>query len=266
MFSVICSDLYCSGIILILSGEGWKVFLECRQEGNSLQDCLRVQSAVCLRSKRVVSKVLRVSPSNLAELLQNNPRLKIVHLFRDPRSVIHSHLNTEFYHLTENMSADVTKDIDAFCLRLNKDVKSLAHLMRLYPERVKVVRYEDFTDRETFVARVQDLYSFLGVSFSEKDKHTLFCKYYSAKDLKKLKAISAGSYRELSKFDIVQYIDSKCGAASSAIGYNKFMSETELRNVSFRAVTRTMSNILRINDKDVTTSQDTETLTFACDR
>lgn len=170
-----------------------------------------------------------MSPSNMIALLRSHPRLKVVHLFRDPRSVIHSHFNTEFYHLTEDMPEAAVSDIKAVCARFSKDITVLEQMVREFPGRVMVIRYEDIVDEDSFVDRVKQLYNFIGFSFSKGENESILRKFHAPKN-------SAGSYRELSNFTTVNYIDKQCAGVNAALGYVPFKSERDLRNQSISAV------------------------------
>ena len=172
----------------------------------------------------MVTKILRLSPGNIGGLLRFNPRLKLVHLFRNPRSVIHSHLNTEFYHLTEGMTSGVNRDIDALCSRLEKDSSALKQLSKQFPDRVKIVRYEDFVDRDTFLHKVQDLYDFVGFSFPKEEQKSLFSKYYSNESGTQTRSYLNEGFSESPNLHIINYIDKQCESAYASIGYHNFNS------------------------------------------
>lgn len=189
-----------------------------------------------MESKHVAVKVLRLSPGNMEELLRVNPRIKIVHLFRDPRSVIHSHLTTEFYQLTQDISKDMINDIDALCSRLNEDIVALKKMIKKYPGRLKVVRYEDFVDKNAFLERAQELYDFLGFSFTAENIRHLINNFYLDANNHRIKFQPKEGFRDMSNFELVRYIDDNCDATYEAVGYLKFKSELDFKNTTFRAI------------------------------
>ena len=74
-----------------------KLFGKCHGENPGLLGlvgCLPVLYQACLSSKVSVAKILRLSMERAEVLLKEDPKIKIVHLVRDPRGILNSRANT----------------------------------------------------------------------------------------------------------------------------------------------------------------------------
>ena len=99
-------------LILILCfvhlGPSWADYRACIVSFHAKSECLRNLETICKYRKHRVIKMLRVTLGTLRPLLEKNPRLKIVHLVRDPRAVMHSRKYSRYYGVGANDIGDRT--------------------------------------------------------------------------------------------------------------------------------------------------------------
>ncbi|WAQ99951.1 hypothetical protein MAR_024324, partial [Mya arenaria] len=99
-------DMRCSTVI----GPSWKTYRDCLSRFIGKSVCLRDLQDVCRRSTVRFIKLLRLTLGSLQPLLENNEHLKVVHLFRDPRAIIHSRMYTRYYPTNEKEQEAVAKE------------------------------------------------------------------------------------------------------------------------------------------------------------
>jgi len=108
--------------------------------------------------------MLRVTLGTLRPLLEKNPRLKIVHLVRDPRAVMHSRKYSRYYGVGANDIGDRTVE-ENLCDKMLQDIVDLEELMITFPNRVAVLYYEDLVDN--LHTRINELYRFLNIDYDK---------------------------------------------------------------------------------------------------
>ena len=155
-------------------------------------------------------------------LLHLDPALKIIHLFRDPRDIIHSRLvKTDWYPLTirEENYQPALKHAQILCLRMLKDLIVGKQLLRALPNRVRLVRYEDIFDYDD-AATTTEIFQLLDLNSNN----------YSHKQN------SNSSHRwstELEKATL-PLIDSVCSLIYKKLGYIQTDFDTLRNNKSFQ--------------------------------
>ena len=220
-----------------ISGSGWDVFLDCRQQSKQLNECVPLLIPVCKEAKHRVTKVLRLSLDNTEVLLRDNPRLKVIHLLRDPRGTIHSHIKTRWFPFSDKSVEAVTNNADATCSRMLHDIEAGKRLMRQFPNRVKIIHYEDFNDT---IELAKHLYDFLGMEFTEKYRN-----FANTSDTRSATRRTDGyhkfSYRDTLSWETVQIIDSVCNNLYKESGYKVFPTEKDLRNSNVSAIEKRLT-------------------------
>ena len=169
-------------------------------------DCLPVVTNECMKSPVHVIKSVRLSLDIVRPLLKRDHALKLIHLFRDPRGIIYSRLvKTRWYplNLTKGNFTPIERHIRLLCSRMVEDVKAGQQLMDLFPNRVKLIRYEDILSD----TRSQSIKQFLDVSFDETrvKKNVQSLNEWVAKVNKK----------------VVEIVDSHCSRVYDNLGYIK---------------------------------------------
>lgn len=115
--------------------------------------CVPIVQKVCDNAQIKVIKSLRLRMFQLDDLLRKNPKLKVIHLVRDPRASLWSvrdvaELNADFYSAAHVRCGEMASD--------------LHHRKRLeakYGPRLMQLKYEDFADNPLEAA--SNIYNFL---------------------------------------------------------------------------------------------------------
>ena len=164
-----------------------------------------------------------------SQLLVTMPGLKLIHLFRDPRGQLNSHIHTRWYGLNESNIKDVEDDVLALCERMRKDLTTARRLLEEFPGRFKIVQYEDF---DNLMDKSRKLYEFVGMEFDDKAE-TLVTQL-------RPKHGRAGfhpfSYRDSLRWQSVKLVNEHCSDLYKDLHYNIFQTETDLRNHSIPAL------------------------------
>ncbi|CAC5421279.1 CHST1 [Mytilus coruscus] len=100
-------------------------------ENETIYSCVNMLKQVCLQTKYVVLKIIRLPVDQLEPLMEEFPSMKIIHLIRDPRATVLSQM--KFGVIT--LKSFVTNVID-FCSRIYRDLVTIDILSNKYPERV----------------------------------------------------------------------------------------------------------------------------------
>ena len=210
-------------------GPSWAVFRTCTESGLSHGKCLTKLEPVCQAAKHRVTKVLRLDFSYIEKLLIGTPRLKAILLLRDPRGILSSQIHATWFlrHIKKPNTITLAKDVEVMCSRMDRDIRTAKVLLSLYPDRVKIVQYEDFDDP---VRKLKLLYSFLNMdvgrlplNVSNKANETNSSSHKS-RDL--------FSYRVKLDWWMVQMVDSHCKNVYRELGLVKYKNEKHLRNIA----------------------------------
>lgn len=192
--------------------------------------------------RHLVTKVLRVDLSYTEILLRENSRLKVVHLFRDPRSVIRSHVRTKWFPelLHTDQARTLEEDIEVTCKRIRYDIQSASVLLKQYPHRVKVIQYEDITVKP--VEKINTLYSFLGMEQSEIFNNFIQNTVDENTDAGDI------SNRDKLPWNVVKKIDEICEDVIVQLGYKIYPSENEYNSGVFSPVEKYLPFALKLDE------------------
>lgn len=193
--------------------------------------CLREAEDTCRSAKHRVIKLLRMTLDNLVPVLQTNRRLKIIHLLRDPRGILNSHLDDGSVFTNNQRYRHIRARIQVLCERLQWDIKAGQELMKMFSDRFKIIHYESFGNL-TGVA--SDLYKFLGMSHTSEQQTML---EFLAKPTK-TRGFHPFNYRTRLPWDIVNMFETECSEVLDQLGYARYESEIHLRNLSRPGVVR----------------------------
>lgn len=188
---------------------------------------------VCKAAKHRVAKVLRIDLSYTEVLLEENPNLKVLHLFRDPRSIISSHFATSWYPLkaSRNVTGKIESDIKVLCKRMRYDIDAGLYLLNKFPDRVNILQYEDLIQDST--EKGGKLFKFLGMNNS-KNYQRFIVETMNIKSDKYTKGeIGEFSYRQKLSWNIVKKIDTVCKDVLISLGYKTYPSREDLNSSAF---------------------------------
>lgn len=146
----------------------WNKFLRSISRVSRLADDIDFASQVCIRSKYIVVKTVRIPFIYLEEWsrLMEMTNLKVILLVRDPRGIYNSRRFRGWCSVSQQCS-----NISSICSEMQSDLKSYNKLKSLYPNKLTMLRYEDLVTNPFEESR--SLFSFLNMDFSYSVKRFL---------------------------------------------------------------------------------------------
>jgi len=217
----------------IISGPSWDEFRNC--EDLNKQVCLKKLEIVCAHKPVHVTKLLRADLEISSQQLKTVPGLKIVHLFRDPRGQLNSHLHTAWYPVTETKLNSVREDVKVVCDRMRRDLEIAKQLVKDFPDRMKILQYEDFTDT---YEKVSLLYKFLDMNFTNNTRHMVLELKGVGRD--KNAGFHPFTCRDTLPWSNVDIVNKHCRDIYRELGLTEFTNEQDLRDESISPITNSL--------------------------
>ncbi|XP_045215485.2 carbohydrate sulfotransferase 1-like [Mercenaria mercenaria] len=216
------------------SGPSWNIYRYCLLRNKPFEYCLELlQSSNCQEAKHKISKVLRLSLGALGNLLRDIPRLKGIHLFRDPRAVIHSRLETHGYPLERTkIHSGIKNNAKALCNKMASDLEEGKRLKKMFPNRFRFIHYEDIYTRDYALI---ELHTFLGMTINNDIIYNARARVSNRGSRRDLSARSerirnnAFWWRRYLSWDIVKLVDAECSFLYSELGYPFIFDEHSLQ-------------------------------------
>ncbi|CAH1801029.1 unnamed protein product, partial [Owenia fusiformis] len=140
-----------------------KMYGECLEDLKvGIQKCLKKQksSEECKSQKFQVVKTVRLTLGMAREILKVIPTVKVIHILRDPRGILHSRGN---FHGPEHIQfsrGDIGLSAKQLCERMADDNIQGNKLRSQYPGQFMEIKYEDFVDKPQHW--MKRLYDFIG--------------------------------------------------------------------------------------------------------
>ncbi|XP_045185366.2 carbohydrate sulfotransferase 1-like [Mercenaria mercenaria] len=216
-------------------GPSWSQTHSCIKDKRSSTLCLhKYIPRKCQNATHRVTKVLRLSTDLLADILLERENLKVIHLFRDPRAIINSRIETRWFPLqTEKQIIEHAKSL---CNKMLYDFEEGQKLLNHFPDRFKVVYYEDLSEN-TF-NKSKELFKYLGMDLDEHKFPTvrLLTAFSDSKNRTEREKNTAFWWRKSLNWDILQKIDIICEGVYRALGYKCLKNVEEYQNMSLSTV------------------------------
>ena len=130
-----------------------------------LNSCLQKLERKCRTAKLRVTKVLRLSLRLVPRLLNLFPKLKILFVLRDPRGIVNSRIQTDWFPVTEDKPAELIDNIKSLCVKMETDINMVQHLKRNFPDRVIDFRLEDIT--ENSIATYEAIFKLMNTAMTD---------------------------------------------------------------------------------------------------
>lgn len=219
------------------SGPSWDSYRQCSQKLKGKTKCLRGLQAVCRNKTTRVAKVIRLTVGAMEPLLEAIPRLKIVHLVRDPRAIIHSRLFSRGYPVygyRQNNSLERN-----LCAKMLRDIQDFVQLKKKFPNRLVILYYEDLLSN--LHVRLKHLYKYLNVTYKKSEIDQLASIQVNLSPPEKpFRAISADRkadnafwWRKHMTWTDMERVDNACNKVYQVLGYKMFETEAQLRNMNY---------------------------------
>ncbi|XP_033731562.1 carbohydrate sulfotransferase 5-like [Pecten maximus] len=209
-----------------------RIYKDCTQATSEFnannQFCLKQ----CFESTRYL-KTIRLSMDIVEILMTIIPKLKVIHLLRDPRGMIESRKRGGFVARL----MDLTKVAQSVCRRFERDIEIATKLRQIYPGRVKTVLYEQIAEHPKLASA--SLFKFLGFTAPTNfdiwlHNHTaagITGKYYET--TRSNSTFTANSWRLRMSYEDVNKVDNECPIFYNYTGILKAESEKSLRDLTF---------------------------------
>ncbi|XP_069122199.1 carbohydrate sulfotransferase 1-like [Argopecten irradians] len=206
------------------------------EPGMALRRCLPDYEMVCNNSKHVVIKTIRMSMSSMERLLVNFPRLKVIHLMRDPRGTVGS--QKRYGELRK--CCNETESVRMFCSTVLRDVIDREDLQRRFPNRIMSVFYEDIAEHP--IRSSKELYSFLGMNYTSESEKEILHMTSSGSSQKNCGMLcifrpnsskEAYEWRHEISINFVKMVDKVCVDLYKKLGYNTIPNKKILHDLQY---------------------------------
>ena len=188
---------------------------------------------ICVNSKVVVTKVLRITANIVEDLVREINNLKIVFLFRDPRAIISSRSKGK----SKQHKLEVANSL---CKKMLYDSNLMLHLAEKYPKNIIFLSAERLANDSINVTRT--LFRFLGIKYTKSDKtqSTELSSWKTNHDKRregKFNPYKNDGYAAIMKWRTVlsmefkQNIDNVCTPVYQKLGYLNLTSMVAFRNI-----------------------------------
>ena len=211
-------------------GEGWNQFKECRNVKKlPFNYCLLKAETFCKMAKHRVIKLLRMTLDRLEPMLKTNPRLKVIHLFRDPRGIFNSQIGGGLHTVDDEKLKIVRGTVKALCERLLIDVRASYMFKAIYPDRFKVIQYELFFD-QPIDDSARDLFEFAGMEYGSEHQKVIETKFN--RKTNKTTGFHPFSYRTKLPWSVVRIFNEECSEVLDRLGYSRYEDNLHLNDLS----------------------------------
>ncbi|XP_041371539.1 carbohydrate sulfotransferase 1-like [Gigantopelta aegis] len=208
-------------------------YLKCIGTSTSLLKvslCLMYLVDVCERSSLRVIKTIRMPVNLFKAVLDKTRNLQLVHLIRDPRGIQFSRIHVK---RKKNVRGTLRATSSELCRYMKADLEDSDILRKLFPNRVKVVRYE--TVAKDPVNEARQLYEYAGITPSFEDLAHIYCEAFSEKDLREdyettrrnASLVAYEWYNHVRRSD-VRIVDNLCRHFYQKAGYLSIDSEKHI--------------------------------------
>ena len=138
---------------------------------NAVAPCVPVMQASCETSPLRAVKTIRLTIDAIGPLLSLDPKVKVIHLLRDPRGMLLSRMK----YLK---NTDLLKNSDSACRRILHDISLRKQLELTYQDTFLEVKYEDLATNP--LDWLNKIYNHLGLQVTEKLRTWLIQRTHSS--------------------------------------------------------------------------------------
>ena len=139
-----------------------QTYLDCSKPSrDAAKACLPHLLQECKARPIKVSKILRGNMSAMIDILQDFPKLKVIHLIRDPRAIIMSRQNWYPRRVPLNFSIQARR----VCTKMAEDIRRRQEIEKRYPGLTMEVVYENIATNPT--ENIAAMYKFAGINMTE---------------------------------------------------------------------------------------------------
>lgn len=220
-----------------------KYFHACFTGANTAKQwrqCAVNMANVCRQNyKATAVKTIRLTMTRALEAMRKDPKVRVVHLVRDPRAVLLSRSRMGFANFS-----NLQLEASLLCERLWEDLDNAPAPGDSLKARYLLVRYEDIA--AVPLNHTYHLYRFMGLQPSPEMVEGVRRMMATAKKTKRCPTCPstplnstevAQAWRQTLTFEQVRIISKECADVMRRLGYREnFENEKQLRDVSMSAV------------------------------
>ncbi|XP_071113113.1 carbohydrate sulfotransferase 1-like isoform X2 [Haliotis cracherodii] len=194
--------------------------------------CLHYLYKACCSAQVLLSKTISLGAKMTGELMDSDPRLRVIHLVRDPRATIWAEGRFHVYKQKDFKTFVVT-----FCERLLTDLQNIKAIKQRNPNRAYVVLYENLAKRPLILTK--ELYNVMNLPMMKSvfnhvrnksmEGHEENCSMCISKADS---ARTSQEWRLHLEYDKVKYIDAECQQVYGFLGYKPAESKAVYTNLS----------------------------------
>ena len=195
--------------------------------------CADMLQSLCMKSKYIVIKAIRIPVEILGHLMDRFTDMRIIYLLRDPRAVIRSQLT---YGVVKKIH--ILRNSTRYCNRVYRDIISSERIQKEYINRFYGLLYEDLARNP--MQKAKEMYKFLNMELTPniassirnmtsagKSCNTPLCTVVSNS------SIYADKWRTQVNFDFVKTVDTACAPLYSLIGLRPIPDEKSLKDFTY---------------------------------
>ncbi|XP_060598558.1 carbohydrate sulfotransferase 1-like isoform X2 [Ruditapes philippinarum] len=213
-------------------GPSWNTTNECFNHQRNYHTCFqRHIPRTCKNSTHKVTKVLRLTTDNLIHLLLSRANLKVIHLFRDPRAIINSRIQTDWYRVKRYKM--VKENAKSLCNKMLYDFREGQKVYKQFPNRFKFIYYEDLS--VDILNKSKILYKYLGMNANESYYPQIIkVKSFKNKTSDETERTINNAYwwRGALNWEIVEQMNDICRGVYNELGFKSFYSIHEYNDMS----------------------------------
>lgn len=134
----------------------------------NIAPCISILQKACVEANSRTYKTIRLHTVSVSYLLKRLPSLKVIHLVRDPRAILHSQLMVNLTQSDRNHFRSFSR---RFCGRMLEDIRNVKLLTVKYQGRIQRLVYENLAMNPIEVSK--SIYIFLSAQFTRKVKENV---------------------------------------------------------------------------------------------
>lgn len=203
-----------------------------KESPSSVKSCLDKIISVCKSTPLIVLKFIRLKVETVLEMMPYFPNMKVIHLIRDPRGMFNSRTKLGFTEKKGRLDKD---DVRRSCDILRRDLSASKFIHQAYPDRIKLLLYEDLADKPMESAK--SILSFANLGLTPKMENFVKHMTSSTRDScafctqRKSSAKTAAKWREQMKLTDAIYIYNVCEDSMKVLGYLPFTTSFDMKNI-----------------------------------
>ena len=124
--------------------------------------CSEKSSSVCSSKGVSIAKAVRARMFHVEGLIQRFPKLRIIHMYRDPRPVVSS--RRSYGVLSLYGKSDLRNEAELYCRQLNEDIILRRRLEEKYPGQFMEVLFQDLDGHPNYT--LHKVFNFVGLPWS----------------------------------------------------------------------------------------------------